>query len=110
MLTKDLTKVYISEYEEIEDHGETDKKWKYKGIAWLNLQSDISELDRKTTGEIDYSIINARTNRNYDIQKGNGISLTDISKLEDFVPDYIITDNPKVGRNTLYKLEKNNGN
>lgn len=110
MLTKDLTKVYISEYEEIEDHGETDKKWKYKGIAWLNLQSDISELDRKTTGEIDYSIINARTNRNYDIQKGNGISLTDISKLEDFVPDYIVTDNPKVGKNTLYKLEKNNGN
>ncbi len=110
MLTKDLTKVYISEYEEIEDHGETDKKWKYKSIAWLNMQSDISELDRKTTGEIDYSIINARTNRNYDIQKGNGISLTDISKLEDFVPDYIVTDNPKIGRNTLYKLEKNNGN
>ena len=74
------------------------------------MQSDISELDRKTTGEIDYSIINARTNRNYNIQKGNGISLTDISKLEDSVPDYIVTDNPKVGRNTLYKLEKNNGN
>lgn len=106
MLTKDLTKVYISEYEEIEDHGETDKKWKYKGIAWLNLQSDISELDRKTTGEIDYSIINARTNRNYDIQKGNGISLTDISKLEDFVPDYIVTDNPKIGNTILYKLKK----
>lgn len=106
MLLRDLTKVYISEYEEIEDHGEIDKVWKYKGQAWLNMQSDISELDRKTTGEIDYSIINARTNRNYDIQKGNGISLTDISKLEDFVPDYIITDNPKIGNTILYKLKK----
>lgn len=106
MLLRDLTKVYISEYEEIEDHGELDKVWKYKGQAWLNMQSDISELDRKTTGEIDYSIINARTNRNYDIQKGNGISLTDISKLEDFVPDYIVTDNPKIGNTILYKLKK----
>lgn len=107
MLLRDLTKVYISEYEEIEDHGETEKVWKYKGQAWLNMQSDVSELDRKTTGEIDYSIINARTNRNYDIKKSNGISLTDISKLEDFVPDYIVTDNPKIGNTVLYKLEKN---
>lgn len=107
MLLRDLTKVYISEYEEIEDHGESDKLWKYKGQAWLNMQSDVSELDRKTTGEIDYSIINARTNRNYDIKKSNGISLTDISKLEDFVPDYIVTDNPKIGNTVLYKLEKN---
>lgn len=107
MLVRDLTKVYISEYEEIEDHGETEKVWKFKGQAWLNMQSDVSELDRKTTGEIDYSIINARTNRNYDIKKSNGISLTDISKLEDFVPDYIVTDNPKIGNTVLYKLEKN---
>lgn len=110
MLTKDLTKVYISEYEEIEDHGETDKKWKYKGIAWLNLQSDISELDRKTNGEVDYSIENARTDMEYNIAKGDEISLKDISKIEQIIPDYVVTDNPKVGKNTLYKLEKNNGN
>ena len=47
---------------------------------------------------------------NYDIQKGNGISLTDISKLDSFIPDYLVTDAPKIGRTTLYKLEKNNGN
>lgn len=69
MLLRDLTKVYISEYEEIEDHGEPDKVWKYKGQAWLNMQQDVNELDRKSTGEVDYSIINARTNRNYDIKK-----------------------------------------
>lgn len=109
MLLRDLTKVYVSEYETINDHGEKSKKWKFKGIAWLNLQSDISEIDRDTAGVIDYSIINARTDGNYDIKKGNGISLTDISTKTDFKLDYIVTDNPKIGNTTLYKLKKYNG-
>lgn len=33
MLLRDLTKVYISEYEEIEDHGETEKVWKFKPMS-----------------------------------------------------------------------------
>lgn len=110
MLLRNLTKVYISEYETINSHGEKSKKWKYKGIAWLNLQQDINELDTKPTGEIDYSIINARTNRNYDIEKGNGISISDISKLDKIIPDYTVTNIPKIGNTILYKLEKYNGN
>ena len=110
MLVKDLTKVWVSEYKKINDHGETKKVWKYKGIAYLNLQQDLNELDRNSTGEVDYSIENARTDMEYDIQNGNGISLTDISKLNSFVPNYLVTDSPKIGNTTLYKLEKNNGN
>ena len=110
MLLKDLTKVWISEYEKVNDHGETKKVWKYKGIAYLNLQQDLNELDRNSAGEVDYSIENARTDMEYDIQKGNGISLTDISKLDSFIPDYTVTDCPKIGKTTLYKLEKYNGN
>lgn len=106
MLLRDLTKVYISEYEEIEDHGETDKVWKYKGVAWLNMQSDVSELDRKMTGEIDYSIINARTNRNYDIKKGDGISFEDISKSKEFIPEYRVLDQNKIGNTYIYRMEK----
>lgn len=109
MLLKDLTKVWISEYEKINDHGETKKVWKYKGIAYLNLQQDISELDRNSAGEVDYSIENARTDMEYDIKKGNGISISDISKLDSFIPDYLVTDCPKIGKTTLYKLEKYNG-
>ena len=109
MLLKDLTKVWVSEYEEVNEHGEKDKKWKYKGIAYLNLQQDISELDRNSAGEVDYSIENARTDMEYDIKKGNGISISDISKLDSFVPDYTVTDCPKIGKTTLYKLEKYNG-
>lgn len=106
MLLRDLTKVYISEYEEIEDHGETEKVWKYKGIAWLNMQQDISELDRKSTGEVDYSTYKGRTTKDYGIKKGDGISFEDISKLKTFVPDYRVTDNPKIGSTFLYILKK----
>ena len=106
MLLRDLTKVYISEYEEIENHGEPDKVWKYKGIAWLNMQQDVNELDRKSTGEVDYSTYKGRTTRNYDIQKGNGISFEDISKLEKFKPQYKVIDKNKIGTTYLYICEK----
>ena len=115
MLLKDLKEVWVSEYEIVNDHGEKKKIWKFKklntntGTAYLNLQNDLNELDRNSTGEVDYSIENARTDTKYDIQKGNGISISDISKLDSFVPDYLVTDCPKIEKTTLYKLEKNNG-
>ena len=106
MLLRALTKVYISEYEEIENHGETEKVWKYKGIAWLNMQQDVNELDRKSTGEVDYSTYKARTTNEYDIQKGNGISFEDITKLKEFKPQYKVTDKNKIGNTYLYICEK----
>lgn len=106
MLLRDLTKVYISEYEEIEDHGETDKKWKYKSIAWLNMQQDVNELDKKTTGEVDYSIYKGRSTRDYEIQKGDGVSFEDVSKLEEFIPEYRVLDKNKIGNTYVYRMEK----
>jgi hypothetical protein len=106
MLLRDLTKVYISEYEEIEDHGETDKKWKYKSIAWLNMQQDVNELDKKSTGEVDYSIYKGRSTRDYEIQKGDGVSFEDVSKLEEFIPEYRVLDKNKIGNTYVYRMEK----
>lgn len=106
MLLKDLKKVYISEYEEIEDHGETTKKWKYKGFAWLNMQQDVNQLDAGPTGEINHELYKARIDRGYNIQNGNGVSLTDISKLESFIPEYKIIDQSKIGNASTYRLEK----
>ena len=106
MLLRDLTKVYISEYEEIEDHGETDKKWKYKSIAWLNMQQDVNELDKKSTGEVDYSIYKGRSKRDYEIQKGDGVSFEDVSKLEEFIPEYRVLDKNKIGNTYVYRMEK----
>ena len=95
MLLRDLTKVYISEYEEVDDHGEPDSIWKYKGQAWLNMQNDVNELDKKSTGEVDYSI-----------KKGDGISFEDISKMEKFKPEYKVTDKNKIGNTYVYICEK----
>lgn len=112
MLLQDLTKVYISEYEEIEDHGETEKVWKFKPMskkkpyAYLNMQQDVNELDRKSTGEVDYSTYKGCTTRDYDIQKGNGISFEDISKLEKFIPEYRVLDKNKIGSTYVYRMEK----
>lgn len=106
MLLRDLTKVYISECEEKENHGEPDKIWKYKGQAWLNMQQDVNELDRKSTGEVDYSTYKGRTTKEYDIEKGNGISFKDISKLEKFIPEYRVLDKNKIGSTYVYICEK----
>lgn len=106
MLLRDLTKIYISEYEEIENHGETEKVWKYKGVAYFNMQNDINELDRKSTGEVDYSIYKARTTVDYDIKKGNGISFENILKLKEFIPEYKVIDKNKIGKTYMYICEK----
>lgn len=109
MLLRDLSKVWISYSEDTNDHGEIDKTWKYKTTAYLNLQQDVNELDRKSSGEVDYSIYKARTQQKYNIQKGDGISLTNIAKTEEFAPDYRVIDINQIGSTYMYRLEKYNG-
>ena len=106
MLLQSLTKVYISEYEIANNHGEKTKKWKYKGYAWLNMQQDVNELDRKSTGEVDYSIYKGRTDKEYNIQKGNGVSFDDISNSDNFKPEYRVLDVNKIGKTYTYRMEK----
>lgn len=114
MNTKNLREVWISKYTKRNDHGEEKKAWQFKrqktkrGSAFLNLQQDLNELDRKSTGVIDYSIENARTTEVFEIENGDGVSLTNISKQNNFEPDFIVINTQKIGRTTLYKLEKNN--
>lgn len=106
MLLKNLTKVYISKAEEINNHGETEKKWKFISTAYFNLQQDINELDTKSTGEVNYDIYKARTDRECSIENGYGISLKDISKADNFIPEYRVLDQNKIGNTTVYRLEK----
>lgn len=109
MLLRDLKQVYVSRAEEINDHGEYSKTWKYISTAYFNLQQDVNELDRKSSGEVDYSIYKARTQQVYDIKKGDGISLGDISKSDTFIPEYRVIDINLIGNTYLYRLEKYNG-
>ncbi len=110
MLLRNLSKVFVSKAEERKDHGEIKKTWKFVSTAFLNLQNDINELDRKSSGEVNYNIYKARTNKNYCIENGYGVSLTDISKSSHFVPEYRVLDQSKIGNTNMYRLEKYNGN
>lgn len=110
MLLRDLSKVYVSRASEVNDHGEYSKVWSYISFAYFNMQQDLNELDRKTSGEIDYSIYKARTTKEYDIRKGDGISLTDISNSQNIIPDYRVIDINKIGNTYTYRLEKYNEN
>ena len=110
MLLRNLTKVYLSKAEERKDHGEVKKTWKFVSTAFLNLQQDINELDRKSSGEVNYDIYKARTDKDYSIENGYGVSLRDISKRSEFVPEYSVLDQSKIGNTTMYRLERYYGN
>lgn len=110
MLLRNLTKVYLSKAEERKDHGEVKKTWKFVSTAFLNLQQDINELDRKSSGEVNYDIYKARTDKSYAIENGYGVSLKDISKSSKFVPEYRVLDQSKIGNTTMYRLERYYGN
>ena len=106
MLLRDISKVWVSRAEEINDHGEYTKKWKFISTAYFNMQQDVNELDKKSSGEVDYSIYKARTQQEYDIRKGDGISLKDISQESKIEPEYRVIDINQIGNTFLFRLEK----
>lgn len=106
MLLRDMSKVWVSRAEEINDHGEYTKTWKFISTAYFNMQQDVNELDRKSSGEVDYSIYKARTQQEYDIRKGDGISLKDISQEVKIEPEYRVMVINQIGNTFLYRLEK----
>lgn len=110
MLLRNLTKVYLSKAEEKKDHGEIKKTWKFVSTAFLNLQQDVNELDRKSNGEVNYDILKARTDQSYFIENGYGVSLKNIAKCHNFKPEYRVLDQSKIGKTRMFRLEKYNGN
>lgn len=109
MLLKNLTKVYITKPERVNNYGEYETEWIFIKEAYLNLQQDVNELDRNSAGEVNYDILKARTDRNYNIDNGYGISLKDIRKVEKIKPDYRVLNQSVIGSTYLYRLEKYNG-
>lgn len=105
-----LTQVWICSPKRTNIDGEYQTIWKYQKIdkqgVFFNLQQDLNELDRDTTGQIDYDIQKARTTRGYLILKGWGVCVTDISKSNNIKPDYIISDIPQIGKTRVFTLKK----
>lgn len=91
--------------------GEYTTSWKYKNIVHMNVQQDLNELDRNSTGNIDYDIIKCRTTKSYDIKKGDGLYINEekekLDKDKQIIPQYIVDKMPKVGRTVTYTCKKN---
>jgi len=108
-----LTQVWVCAPTRENIDGEYTTVWSFKDISkngvHLNLQQDLNELDRNSTGDVDYDIQKARTTLDYNIEKGDGICLKNISKMENIVPDYTVESKPKIGNTTVYTLKKYNG-
>lgn len=105
MLLRDLTYVYILRNTPTNNYGEYTPNWAKIGTAYLNIQQDLDELDRNASGLTDYGIWKARTTNEYDIKKGDGITLTDT-----LVPTFRVLDIQKIGSTTVYRMEAYNGN
>lgn len=109
MKLKDLTFCWIYSPVVIDNDGEKIKKWKFKCQKKLNIQQDISELDRNSAGIIDYNKLKIRTKTNENISKYDGISLNKLEIGDDNYtlspPEYQVIASPKVGRTTTYTCE-----
>lgn len=114
MRLKNLTKVYVYAPFKSKELGQISTKWKYKGEAYLNAQQDVNELDRTSSGEVDYEIIKFRTDKKQDINKGDGISFTNtkvINNDNEVIerPEYIVKSSPKIGNTTIYNCATYHG-
>jgi len=114
MLLRDLSLVYITRNTPVNNYGEYTASWTSIGTAYLNIQQDLDELDRNTSGLTDYGIWKARTTFDYDIRKGDGVSLTNPVVAQDSVitinpPEYRVLDIQKIGKTTVYRMEAYNG-
>ena len=114
MLLRDLKLAYITRNTPINNYGEYTASWSYQGTAYLNIQQDLDEFDRNTSGLTDYGIWKARTTTDYDIRKGDGISLTNPVVTQDSEtivnpPEYRVLDIQKIGKTNVYRMEAYNG-
>lgn len=114
MRLRNLKEMYIYTPHKERVNGEYQTTWIYKDSESLNPQQDIDELDRNSAGEIDYEIIKLRTDRVLNINKGDGISFTELEIDENNVvisgkPSYLVENKPSIGKTTLYTLITNNG-
>lgn len=115
MRIKNLKPLYIYLPEKKRVSGEYDTTWFYKDKEWLNPQQDLDELNRNSAGVIDYEIIKLRIDKDVNINKGDGISFSELAidektkKVVNGKPSYIVENKSTIGKTTLFTLKTNTG-
>lgn len=129
MRLRNLVNVLVYTPKKTNEKGEYITKWTLKGITHLNRQQNLNELDRNSSGDVDYELIKLHADSPQDIVNGDGISFetTDGLKYEDELilhndntivqigtetdesPKYIVKASPKIGKSTVYTCKTNDG-
>lgn len=104
MKLKNLSKIYVYKPTTINVQGEISVRWNISFETYVNIQQDFNELDRNTSGAIDYESLKMRSNRLLPIENGDGISLEKNDK-----PKYIVKNKPRIGNLTVYTCTTYNG-
>lgn len=101
----DLSKCYFYSPVKTKNDGEVKTEWNYKNSYLLNKQQDINEMDKKSSGVIDYERVKLRTTKNVDIQKGDGVSFNELE--EPIYPPYLVISHTIIGNSHLIICESN---
>lgn len=115
MRRKNKHQFYI--YEKIPDKidGESLVKWRYKDSFYLNDQQDINELDKTSSGIVDYDTLKLRIRQDIDIKKTDGISSIKLTVGKDNIvineeaPQYTVESTNKIGKSHLFTCKTYNG-
>ena len=95
-----LRNVYIYKPTYTEDDGSFRKSWTFKVKHLLNVQQDVNELDMTVAGTINYDILKLRSDKYFDIDKDDGVSLTELGEGE--IPTHIVNAKNVIGRSVTY--------
>lgn len=114
MKISNMHKIYVYSKETKKIDGESTIKWKYKNYFYLNDQQDINELDKTSSGIVDFDTLKLRTNRGVNMVKTDGISiyalpLDDDSYVKEDKPQYTIESSNIIGKSILYICKTYNG-
>lgn len=111
---KGLSELLVYTPKREKKYGEYYTEWIYKTTVYINLQQDIDELDRNSTGDIDYDIQKGRTRKKLNLVKGDGIYIVKVingikEKIDDvnkIFPEYVVEKCPQIGRTRTYTFTK----
>lgn len=114
MLIKNQHKFYIYKRTSEKIDGESNIKWEYKKSYYLNDQQDTNELDKTSSGLVDFDILKLRTNKEVDIEKTDGIAYKELN-IDNSIgytietPQYVVESINKIGNSTLFICKTYNG-
>lgn len=115
MRIKNRHKFYVYKKVPTKIDGESLINWKYKDHFYLNDQQDINELDKNTSGVVDYDTLKLRIRKSINLEKTDGISSIELNTdknnlvVNNEKPQYTVESTNVIGKSHLFTCKTYNG-